>query len=134
MNARQKKVVLGHLSAYKVDKLIQDRHEPDPPDPEEELVRIMHEKLPSLSYAGATLAHFSKKDSDVLPPHRDGVDHDIQLVAENSLTTSPLYSMSLEQLQLVKAYLDDHLRRGVIAHSNASYASPVLFAKKPRGG
>ena len=42
--------------------------------------------------------------------------------------------MSLEQLKLVKSYLDDHLRRGFITHSSAPYASPVLFAKKPGGG
>ena len=42
--------------------------------------------------------------------------------------------MSLEQLELVKAYLEDHLKKGFIIPSNAPYASPVLFAKKPRGG
>ena len=42
--------------------------------------------------------------------------------------------MSLEQLQLVREYLEDHLRRDVIAHSDVSYASPVLFIKKPGRG
>ena len=42
--------------------------------------------------------------------------------------------MSLKQLELVKAYLDDYLRKGFITHSNAAYASLVLFAKKPGGG
>ena len=138
INARQKETVIGHISVYEVERLIQDRKEElvqtNTLDPDEQLRQLIAEKLPSPGYAGATLAHFSKKDSDVLPPHRDGVDHNIELIAENTLSSSPLYSMSLEQLQLVKDYLDDHLRRGFISHSNAPYASPVLFAKKPGGG
>jgi len=134
LHARRKDTVLGHTSIYEVDKLIQDRKEELTPDPEEELHQLLAEKLPSPGYAGATLAHFSKKDSDVLPPHREGVDHQIELTSKNTLASSPLYSMSLEQLELVKSYLEDHLRRGFITHSNAPYASPVLFAKKPGGG
>ena len=138
INARQKDTLIGHISVYEVEKLIEDRKEElgqaDPPDPEEELRQQLAEKLPFLGYAGATLAHFSEKDSDVLPPYRDGVDHKIELTAENTLTSSPLYSMSLEQLELVKSYLDDHLQHGFITHSSAPYASPVLFAKKPGGG
>ena len=47
--------------------------------------------------------------------------------------SSPLYSMSLKQLKLVKAYLDNYLQKGFITHSNAAYASLVLFAKKLGG-
>ena len=137
LHARKKGTVIGHTSVYEVQKLVEDRLEvasAHVADPEEELRRQIDEKLPRPGYAGATLAHFSKRDSDVLPPHRPDVDHEIKLTEENNLTSSPLYSMSLEQLKLVKEYLDDHLRRGFITHSNASYASPVLFAKKPGGG
>ena len=42
--------------------------------------------------------------------------------------------MSLEQLGMVKAYLEDHLQKGFIIPSDAPYASPVLFAKKPGEG
>ena len=78
---------------------------------------------------------FSKVESDVLPPHHKGVDHDIILKKESStLTSSPLYSMLVEQLQLYKDYLKDYLRKGFIKPSNILYASPVLFAKKLRGG
>ena len=77
---------------------------------------------------------FSKVASDQLPLHKDKVDHNIILKDENNLTSSPLYSMSLKQLKLVKAYLENHLKKGFIVLSNAPYASPVLFAKKPEGG
>ena len=72
--------------------------------------------------------------SDQLPLHKDKVDYNIVLKDENDLTSSSLYSMSLKQLKLVKAYLEDHLKKGFIVFSDASYASPVLFAKKPEGG
>jgi len=61
------------------------------------------------SYARATLAYFLKRDSNVLPLHCDGVDYNIKLTAKNTLSSSLLYSMSLKQLKLVKAYLDDYL-------------------------
>ena len=62
------------------------------------------------------------------------MDHNIILKEENNLTSSPLYSMLLKQLKLVKAYLEDHLKKGFIVFSNAPYASSVLFVKKPEGG
>ena len=62
------------------------------------------------------------------------MDHNIILKEENNLTSSPLYSMSLKQLKLVKAYLEDHLKKGFIVPSDAPYTSSVLFMKKPEGG
>lgn len=99
LNTRCKGSVIGHISVYEIDKLIQDRREvPKIDDPDEELRQLLAEKLPSPAYAGATIAHFSKRDSNVLPPHRPDVDHNIKLTDENTLSSSPLYSMSLEQL------------------------------------
>ena len=77
---------------------------------------------------------FSKVASDQLPLHKNKVDHNIVLKDENNLILSPLYSMSLKQLKLVKTYLEDHLKKGFIVFSNAPYASSVLFVKKPEEG
>nr|QSG30228.1 putative reverse transcriptase [Monilinia vaccinii-corymbosi] len=41
--------------------------------------------------------------------------------------------MSLEQLEVVKEYLKDNLAKGFIEPSQALYAAPVLFVKKPNG-
>ena len=41
--------------------------------------------------------------------------------------------MSAAELQAVKEYLLDNLSKGFIAPSQAPYASPVLFVKKPNG-
>ena len=72
--------------------------------------------------------------SDQLPLHKDKMNHNIVLKKENNLTLSPLYSMSLKQLELVKAYLKNHLKKGFIVFSDASYTSSVLFIRKPEGG
>jgi hypothetical protein len=77
---------------------------------------------------------FSKVKADMLPPHREGVDHDIKLEGENTLTPSPLYSMSIAHLKLLKEYLEGNLKKGFIVPSEAPYASPVFFAKKLGGG
>ncbi len=77
---------------------------------------------------------FSKVASDQLLLHKEKVNYNIILKDENNLTSSPLYSMSLKQLELVKAYLEDHLKKGFIVSSDAPYVSPVLFVKKSRGG
>ena len=133
LNTRRKDCTIGHISAYEVAKLIEDRESPQPD--EIEIQEQLDAKLPCKNWAGAVLEHFSKKDSDVLPPHRDGVDHKIILTdSTDKLAKSPLYSMSLEQLRLLKLYLEEHLRKGFIVPSNASYGSPVLFAKKPGRG
>jgi hypothetical protein len=63
------------------------------------------------------------------------VDYDIVLEGSSSdLAPSPLYNILLEQLELVKVYLQEHLYKGFIVLSNAPFIAPVLFAKKPRGG
>ena len=68
---------------------------------------------------------FSKAASDELAPHREGVDHDIVLTGDLSeLGTSPLYTMSLDQLKLMKEYLHDHLQKGFM--STAMLPTPRL--------
>lgn len=77
---------------------------------------------------------FSKEESNKLPPHRPH-DHKIVLEpgAEKELTYSPLYKMSLTELEVVKQYLIDNLDKGFIEPSQAPFAAPVLFVKKPDG-
>lgn len=93
--------------------------ESEPPIPEE-----------YASYARA----FSKAESDTLPPHRP-YDHKIELgdSGASKLKYSPLYRMSTEELEVVKAYITDNLAKGFIEPSQAPFAAPVLFVKKPNG-
>ena len=51
---------------------------------------------------------FSRQDSDVLPPHRP-YDHKVPFKEDVKLLFSRLYSMSRDELLVLKKYLDDNL-------------------------
>ena len=78
---------------------------------------------------------FSKKALDELPKHKS-FDHHIELEGdlEKELRNPPLYSISIEELRIMKKYLEDNLNKGFIEVSSALIASPVLFIQKPEGG
>jgi transposase InsO family protein len=78
---------------------------------------------------------FSKEASNVLPPHRT-YDHKIQIEdpkGTEGLGYSPLRQQSTQELEEIKRFLEENLHRGFIAPSQAPFASPVLFVKKPNG-
>ena len=77
---------------------------------------------------------FSQKDADVLPKHRPGYDHTIELMEDKTPMWGLLYSMSADELKVLKAYIKTMVDKGFIRASSLSAASPVLFAKKPGGG
>ena len=74
---------------------------------------------------------FSKAALNILPPHQEGVDHNIIFKEDNTLSPNLLYNISLNQLEIIKIYLKNHLNKGFITHSDILYASSIFFAKKP---
>jgi hypothetical protein len=76
---------------------------------------------------------FSPKKADKLPPHRS-YDYEIRLTSDKKLPFGKIYSMSCEELQTLRDWLDENLRKGFIRPSSSSVTSPVLFVKKPGGG
>ena len=114
-------------SLYEIDRILEERGQPTSEDKEEELLQKLQMKYPN--YVDV----FSKAASDILPPHRT-YDHRIQLEAENTIGYHPLYRQSTEELKATKQYLLDNLGKGFIEASQAPYASPILFVKKPSGG
>ena len=76
---------------------------------------------------------FSPKKADKLPPHRS-YDHEIRLTSDKRLPFGRIYSMSREELQTLRNWLDENLRKGFIRPSSSPVTSPVLFVKKPGGG
>jgi hypothetical protein len=134
-NTRRSDITISYTSLYEINALIDDRKQEGLELDDEELRQLIAEKLPQGLQRHAKV--FSKAASDQLPPHRPGVDHKIEIDDNDPATTlakSPLYNMSLEQLELVKSYLEEHLHKGFIVPSSAPFASPILFAKKPGGG
>jgi hypothetical protein len=75
---------------------------------------------------------FSPKEAEKLPPHRP-YDHDIKLKDGTTPPWGPLYPMSRIQLETLKEWLEDNLRKGFIRRSSSPASSPVLFVAKPDG-
>jgi hypothetical protein len=73
---------------------------------------------------------FFKSKSDKLLPHWL-YDHKIELKGDNTLGYSLLYKITTAELKTVKEYLINNLDKGFIKASQALYAAPVLFVKKP---
>ena len=70
---------------------------------------------------------FSKEEADTLPTHRPS-DHHIVLEGDVKLGYCLLYNISQEELELVKAYLEEYLYKGFIKASSSPFALLVLFA------
>ena len=76
---------------------------------------------------------FLKEASDTFSPHTK-FDHKIELLKDaGELGHSALRGMSVPQLEFVKKFLEEHLKKGFIEASSAPCSSPILLAKKPGG-
>lgn len=83
---------------------------------------------------------FNPREAEKLAPHRGaGIDHRVELRPQPdgslpSLPWGPLYSMSKEELLVLRKTLDDLGSKGFIRPSTSEAAAPVLFVRKPGGG
>ena len=74
---------------------------------------------------------FSKGEASKLAPHGP---HDLAIDLEGGQPPfGPLYNLSTTELQVLKEYLDDNLRKGFIRRSTSPAGAPILFAKKKDG-
>ena len=80
---------------------------------------------------------FSKDISDTLRPYGK-YNHKIELLKDKDLASdlghSAFQGMSTLQLEFVKKFLEEHLKKGFIKASSAPCSSPILLAKKLGGG
>ena len=76
---------------------------------------------------------FFRADLDILLLYRPS-NHKIPLIEEKISSWGPLYSISQDELKVLKKYLEENLSKGFIKASSFPVASPVLFACKPEGG
>ena len=44
-----------------------------------------------------------------------------------------IYSMSPTELEVLRKYIEDHLQKGFIRHSQSPYGAPIFFVKKADG-
>jgi hypothetical protein len=141
LNTNRPENTLFATSFYEIDKELESRKleqvtKPAPGDqqPHEAELQWLQRILPKEYRDFADV--FSKEASNILPPHRP-YDHKIQIdnpEGVDGLGYSPLRQQSTQELEEIKRFLEENLDRGFIAPSQAPFASPVLFVKKPNGG
>jgi hypothetical protein len=73
---------------------------------------------------------FDQQKTDKLPPYKE-YNHKIELLLGKLLPAGPLYSMSEDELLVLRKFLEENLSKGFIRASLSPAASLVLFAKKP---
>ena len=79
---------------------------------------------------------FNRQDAKTLPPHKKGIDHEINFVegkTNDDVPAMPLYQMSKDQLLVLRKTLTELLDNGFIQVSNSLTAAPIIFVKKPGG-
>ena len=80
---------------------------------------------------------FNRQNAKTLPPHRKGIDHEINFVegkANDDVPAMPLYQISKDQLLVLRKTLTELLDNDFIRVSNSPAAALVIFVKKPGGG
>lgn len=80
---------------------------------------------------------FDRNAADQLPPHREGVDHEIHLIpgTETNLPHVRNYwSLSPREQEAVAKYILENSSKGFIRPSTSPVAAPVLVVRKPGGG
>jgi hypothetical protein len=76
---------------------------------------------------------FSQEEFPSLPPHRIGGDLSIELMDGKSPPFGPIYSLSRQEEQVLKEYLEGALAAGIIRESKSPAGAPVMFVKKSDG-
>ena len=92
---------------------------------------------------GHTVAPLPEKYSDFADlasneEYKDLAEHGendlkIDLEPGTSPPHSPMYNLSVVELEVLRKYIEDYLRRGWIRRSKSSAGAPILFAKKKDG-
>ena len=60
-------------------------------------------------------------------------NHAIKLVDDQQLSYSPIYSLGLVELEILKTYIENNLAKNFIKPSKSLARAPILFNKKPNG-
>lgn len=80
---------------------------------------------------------FNRQDVKSSPPHKKGVNHEINLVegkTNDDIPAMPFYQMSKDQLLVLCKTLTELLDNEFIRVSNSPAAAPLIFVKKLGGG
>ena len=93
---------------------------------------VVNETLPPEYSEYASV--FAGDGMQKLPENTD-FDINIDLKPSAKLPApGPLYKLGPQELEALRAYIDENLKRGFIRPSTSPIAAPVLYAPKPNGG
>ena len=109
------------VSSADYEKFMAQKEESDPKD-----------KLPPEYHSLADA--FTTKDTDVCPPHREGIDHVIKLKEGAEAPHKRPYPMSERENAAIKEWIDKQEEKGMIQRSQSEFAAPVIVVRKPGGG
>lgn len=124
---KDKNIQVFAVSLKDIEKALQPKV---PTDPRTKLPQQYHQ------YLGA----FDRREADKQPPLRGPeIDHKIELTKgpdgkEKEPPWGPLYSMSRDELLVLRKTLMELLEKDFIRVSKSPAAAPVLLVKKPGGG
>lgn len=114
---------LNRVSDDDVGKFLKGKPIPTPA----EIVQRLPEWLRDLADA------FLPQLADKLPPHRTW-DHKIELMPGKEPPYNKNRPLSIQELRVVRKWLEDNLAKGFIRESRARCAAPLMLAAKPGGG
>ena len=75
---------------------------------------------------------FDTEKAEMLPEHA-AHDHAIDLFPEKQPPHRPIYSLSPKELEVLRNYLQENLKRGWIRPSKSPAGAPILFVQKKDG-
>jgi transposase InsO family protein len=84
--------------------------------------------LPKAYAEYADVFHASGQITE-LPPHQPW-DHEIKIKPGEQPTKQKMYPLSAEKLEILRKYLDDGLKTGIIRRSKSPAGYPILFVPK----
>ncbi len=65
-----------------------------------------------------------------LPENTGMNEHAIKMIEEKQLSYGPIYALSLVELEILKAYIETHLKTGFLWSSKSPADVPIFFKKK----
>jgi hypothetical protein len=66
-------------------------------------------------------------------PEHGPYDHEIPILPGKEPKYIPIYQLLEKELAILRAYIDDNLKKGYIRHSNSLVGYPILYVPKKDG-
>ena len=103
------------------------------PDREAQIASLLTEKVTIPEEYSDFADVFSEKKVLVLPEQTNLNEHAIKLEGKKQPLYGPIYSLGPVELEILKAYIETHLKTGFIRPFKSPASTPILFNKKPDG-